>query len=144
MYYEEQVIDGVLHWRGTPVGDWRPMSAERVTAALMELRGQRARPPKMSTFSGAAALSWRDAAVADGWSIHPYRASKPIEQAWFLKRDGYVVHFDFDAVDFGARVGGWSPIIDGRGGLDLDVPNKYSWSAVLSAPRRDSLRWLRN
>ena len=38
MYYEERVIDGVLHWRGTPSGKWEAMSAERLTAALIEAR----------------------------------------------------------------------------------------------------------
>ena len=26
MFYEEKMIDGVLHWRGTPTGDWQPVS----------------------------------------------------------------------------------------------------------------------
>lgn len=28
MYYEEKLIDGVLHWRGTPDGEWQTMSQE--------------------------------------------------------------------------------------------------------------------
>ena len=41
MYYEEQVIDGVLHWRGTPAGEWQSMTAERLTGMLMEARRNR-------------------------------------------------------------------------------------------------------
>lgn len=38
MFYEEQVRDGVLCYRSTPAGEWVPMSAERLTAMLLELR----------------------------------------------------------------------------------------------------------
>lgn len=41
MYYEEKLIDGVLHWRGTPDGEWQLMSQERLTALVLELRQQR-------------------------------------------------------------------------------------------------------
>ena len=41
MYYEEKLIDGVLHWRGTPDGEWQTMSQERLTALVLELRQQR-------------------------------------------------------------------------------------------------------
>lgn len=46
MFYEEQVRDGVLCYRSTPTGDWVPMSAERLTAMLLELR-QRTAPAQM-------------------------------------------------------------------------------------------------
>jgi len=52
MYYEEKLIDGILHWRGTPDGEWQIIPAEKlgerviaaeafraaVAAALAELR----------------------------------------------------------------------------------------------------------
>jgi hypothetical protein len=38
MFYEEQVRDGVLCYRSTPAGEWVSMSAERLTAMLLELR----------------------------------------------------------------------------------------------------------
>ena len=41
MYYEEKLICGILHWRGTPDGEWKPMSKEQLTAIVMELRQQR-------------------------------------------------------------------------------------------------------
>ena len=54
MYYEEKLIDGILHWRGMPDGGWRPIPLEKlgervvtaeafraaVAAALAELRAK--------------------------------------------------------------------------------------------------------
>jgi hypothetical protein len=37
MFYEEQLIDGVLHWRGTPDGEWVAVSAERLSSRIVEL-----------------------------------------------------------------------------------------------------------
>lgn len=41
MYYEEKIVNGVLHWRGSPNGEWTAMSAERLTALVLELRNQK-------------------------------------------------------------------------------------------------------
>ena len=30
MYYEEKLIDGILHWRGTPDGEWQIVPAEKL------------------------------------------------------------------------------------------------------------------
>lgn len=38
MYYEERIIDGVLHWRGTPTGAFKPCTPERLTQLLAESR----------------------------------------------------------------------------------------------------------
>lgn len=40
MYYEEKVIDGILHLRGMPNGEWEPMSPEQLTALVLTLRQQ--------------------------------------------------------------------------------------------------------
>lgn len=45
MYYEEQVRNGVLCYRSTPDGEWAPMSAERLTAMLLELRQRQVASP---------------------------------------------------------------------------------------------------
>ncbi len=45
MYYEEQVRDGVLCYRSTPDGEWVPMSAERLTGMLLELRQRQTTAP---------------------------------------------------------------------------------------------------
>lgn len=38
MYYEEDVIDGVLCWRGTPESAWIARSRQELTAMLLEAR----------------------------------------------------------------------------------------------------------
>lgn len=38
MYYEEMVIDGVLHWRDSPDGKWTPKTAAQLTEMLLEAR----------------------------------------------------------------------------------------------------------
>lgn len=40
MYYEEQVIGGVLHFRTSPHGDWCPMSQEQLTERLVKMNAQ--------------------------------------------------------------------------------------------------------
>lgn len=35
MYYEEEVIDNILHWRGTPDGEWIPKTLEELTNELL-------------------------------------------------------------------------------------------------------------
>ena len=40
MYHEEQVIDGVLCWRGAPDGEWTQYTAEALTVALIAERGR--------------------------------------------------------------------------------------------------------
>ena len=34
MYHEEKIIDGVLHWRNHPHGDFHPYTAEELTMRL--------------------------------------------------------------------------------------------------------------
>lgn len=38
MYYEEKVIDGILHRRGTPDGDFEPFSLQQLTSILLNER----------------------------------------------------------------------------------------------------------
>lgn len=38
MYYKEQIVDGVLCWKGTPDGEWTPMSPEKMTRKIMQLK----------------------------------------------------------------------------------------------------------
>ena len=38
MYYEEQVVNGVLSYRTTPNGKWEPCSLEIITTALVQAR----------------------------------------------------------------------------------------------------------
>lgn len=38
MYYEEQIINGVLHYRTIPHGDFKPMGTEQLTHKILEVR----------------------------------------------------------------------------------------------------------
>jgi hypothetical protein len=38
MYYEEGILNSVLHYRTTPEGEWYPVSPERLTAIIVQLR----------------------------------------------------------------------------------------------------------
>ncbi len=40
MYYEEEIIDGILCHRGTPDGEWVPFTLEALTTALTAERRQ--------------------------------------------------------------------------------------------------------
>lgn len=35
MYYEEKVIDGVMHWRSNPRAQFEPMTLEMLTKKLL-------------------------------------------------------------------------------------------------------------
>lgn len=38
MFYEEKIIDGVLHWRVTPDGEWIQFTVQELTRLLVEAR----------------------------------------------------------------------------------------------------------
>lgn len=40
MYYDEQIINGVLHWRGTPNGEWIPKNLHQLTERIVELEAR--------------------------------------------------------------------------------------------------------
>jgi len=40
MYYEERVIDGILQSRGTPDGEFQPVSQRQLTMLLLAARGR--------------------------------------------------------------------------------------------------------
>lgn len=40
MYYDEQVIDGVLHYRTTPNGEWKPFSLPGLTAKYLDAKAR--------------------------------------------------------------------------------------------------------
>ena len=45
MYYEEAVIDGVLHYRTTPDEKWTPKTAAQLTELLIEARRKTQQQP---------------------------------------------------------------------------------------------------
>lgn len=38
MYHEEKIIDGKLHWRSTPDGEWVCYTQEQITHKLMSVK----------------------------------------------------------------------------------------------------------
>ena len=38
MYYKEEIVDGILCYKHTPDGEWIPMSPEKMTRKIMQLR----------------------------------------------------------------------------------------------------------
>lgn len=52
MYYEESIIDGVLHIRSTPNGSWRKLSAEAITLKYMEAKREAAQQSVQLTNGG--------------------------------------------------------------------------------------------
>ena len=38
MYYAEKIIDGILHFRITPNGEWKEFSKEKLTEKVTQLR----------------------------------------------------------------------------------------------------------
>jgi len=41
MYYEEKMINGVLHWRGTPDGDFEPYTLNDLSVMYLDMKDQR-------------------------------------------------------------------------------------------------------
>lgn len=56
MFYEEKMIDGVLHWRGTPTGDWQPVSPRELAEKIDILR------TRLAESEARAEVGARDAA----------------------------------------------------------------------------------
>lgn len=63
MFYEEKLIDGVLHFRGTPDGEWQPM-----TLAMYERKriGYQQRIEQLEAALREAILEHED--QADNWA----------------------------------------------------------------------------
>jgi hypothetical protein len=36
MFYEEELIEGILHWRGEPNGEWRPVLVTRLSQRVLD------------------------------------------------------------------------------------------------------------
>lgn len=41
MFYQEEIINGVLCWRGTPKGDWVEFTQEQLTKEIVRLKESR-------------------------------------------------------------------------------------------------------
>ena len=40
MYFEEKIINGVLCWRDTPTGEWRPYSVAEISAKYKHVQSR--------------------------------------------------------------------------------------------------------
>lgn len=49
MYYEEKVIDGILHHRSSPNTEFREMSKQAMTRRIIELQTNANNTPDLST-----------------------------------------------------------------------------------------------
>jgi len=103
VYYEEQIIDGVLCWRSNPRDSWTPCTAKDLTATLENLCSRLSLAEKVVEAAGKenerlrAFLSWAwdqkssqvtfsiddeaainlDAAASDAWvALAAYRSAK--------------------------------------------------------------------
>lgn len=83
-----------------------------------------------------AVAQWRDAAVADGWSIEPtYGDSEPVERAARLTREGWVVQvLSRESTEAGkkhcAEISVWTP-----DGLAVKTPAFYSMGDLIARTR---------
>jgi hypothetical protein len=79
--------------------------------------------------------AWRDAAVADGWTIQPTYEREPVERAFRLRRDGWVasglLRPNTGKWKWCAKVDVWGP-----DGLRVPLPGPvYDWPALQAAVR---------
>lgn len=40
MYYKEEIINGILCWKGTPNGEWHPVGERELTKRITELKAK--------------------------------------------------------------------------------------------------------
>jgi hypothetical protein len=84
------------------------------------------------------ATKFRDAAVADGWSIEPtYEGSEDVSRAAKLRRDGFVMSvLTRTPTDkpyqnyYEGSVSIWAP-----DGMSVKTPNEYSYEAIVAGVR---------
>lgn len=81
------------------------------------------------------AEAWRDAAVADGWSIEPTYDYEPVERAWRLSREGFSVQGITRAARDDTEMTTADIHIWGPDGLAIRPPPIYDWSAIVAGSR---------
>lgn len=96
---------------------------------------------KASKFDMASverARAWRDAAVADGWSIEPTYQTEPVERAARLSRDGFSAQIITRTPEEGHR---WRTTYEGSvhiwgpDSLAVKAPHPYSWERLTAGLR---------
>lgn len=84
-----------------------------------------------------AVVAWRDAAIADGWSVEPYFPNhEPVSSASKLRREGYIASIlTREKVNskwkFECQMSVWGP-----DGLAIKVPVVYDWQKISTSQRR--------
>ena len=79
MFYEEKMIDGVLHWRGTPTGDWQPVSPRELAEKIDILRTRLAESEARAV-ADARRLDWLSDRMrtTDLWNlVYPHTPATP-------------------------------------------------------------------
>lgn len=80
--------------------------------------------------------AWRDAAVADGWSIEPTYKNEDVNRAASLKRDGFKasvftrIYVRESGTFYECSVHVWGP-----DGLACTIPTTYDWPAIVASLR---------
>lgn len=41
MYHDEKLTNGILHWRGTPTGEWMPFTLKQLSERVMKAESER-------------------------------------------------------------------------------------------------------
>jgi len=82
-----------------------------------------------------AAIAWRDAAAADGWTIEPTYRTEDVSRAARGTKDGFVftvlTRTEVGSWKYQANVHLWGP-----DGMALVPPDRYDWQAIQSAVRK--------
>ena len=80
--------------------------------------------------------AFRDAAVADGWTIEPTYPNESVDRACRLRREGYVIGIltrrsTGPRWRFEAKTSGWCPR-----GIAIDLPDEYDWHRIQANARQ--------
>lgn len=83
----------------------------------------------------AAALAWRDAAVADGWACAPTYAHEHIDSAFTLTKGGWHAHGIARPADFKETAGSGSISVWAPDGMHVQAPRLYDMAALQAGLR---------
>jgi hypothetical protein len=70
MYHEEKIINGILHWRNTPNGEWIAYTAEQLSARCTELQAKSDKFKSALSDTVQQLVQWADESRSGGWSTH--------------------------------------------------------------------------
>jgi len=93
----------------------------------------------------AKVVAWRDAAVADGWTLNAVYKKEPETSYGHLSKDGFTVHACCRVTEemkkrfahysskwkYEAQINVWGP-----DGLAVRAPENYNWAELVAATRK--------